>query len=85
MFWNDPVLRQIAMSAMILFGVGRLFYRFRKQKKGALPSGERLNMDWVRAQARRGNRIQAMRGYRELTGASLREAREKVEELADAQ
>ncbi len=78
---KSPIL-QVAFPAMIFIGVVRLFVRFKKQRKGSMPAGDRLTMKWVRRQAKWGSRVQAMRGYSQLTGASMAEAKEAVERLA---
>ena len=39
-------------------------------------------MRWVERQAKRGNRVDAMRGYQQLTGTSMREAKTAIAAMA---
>jgi len=75
------LMRNLFFSFAILFGVARMLHKFYKSRQGALPHSKKLNLDHVRRELRAGRRPRAMRMYRELTGAGLREARVAVDAL----
>ena len=73
-----------ALLITIIFCVWLLWSEFRvsiARRQGIYPPKSKVTMDAVKELASKGEEILAMRAYRELTGASLVEAKKIVNEM----
>jgi hypothetical protein len=79
-FANNPVLSAL-LGLMPLFGLYRLFTRWRDRRRTDLPLGAGLNDDWIRRELRAGRRTRAIQGWRALHGGSAGDARDAIDAL----
>ena len=73
-----------ALTITIIFSIWLLWSEIRvsiARRQGNYPLKSKVTMDAVKELASKGEEILAMRAYRELTGASLVEAKKVVNEM----
>lgn len=83
-----PVLFCVGL-VVVLLAINYVMVTRQEQREGVTPSWTPEEIDWdaagdwrIRADIGRGNKIEAIKLYRELTGAGLKESKDVIEYLA---